>query len=129
LAETRRPRPIRITPAARDDIRASLAHSEVNFGRAARKRYRTLIDRALEHLSRDPEPPASRAVWEVQGDLRVYHIRFAQQGGTAHRIGRPRHAVIYELRTDSLLVVRLLHERQLVPRTLTRSGDTPGGGP
>jgi plasmid stabilization system protein ParE len=105
-----------VTTAARTDIRHILATSEQQFGREARRRYRRLIQQALADLNGAAEPFGSTKIAELSADHRVYHIRFARPSIATTTVRRPRHALVYLIQADRLMVLRVLHERQLISR-------------
>jgi toxin ParE1/3/4 len=115
-------RPVAVAWAARADIRHLLQTSERSFGPEARRRYRQLIEQALRNLSRSSEPPGSLPITELSGNYRIYHIRFARLPKRETTVRHPRHALVYRIEESRLIVVRVLHERQLIPRNV--EGDT-----
>jgi toxin ParE1/3/4 len=94
---------LRVSAAARRDIKKALRLSEQRWGPAQRQTYRALIEEALLDLLENPEQPASRPRDEIRSGVRTFHIA---------RRGRPgRHFVVYPLGPDGTFeVMRLLHD-------------------
>ena len=122
---TRTGRPLRQTVLAQHDVRAILQRSEAEFGPAARRRYRGLIERALNALAASDRPPGSHTLPELGQAFCGYHLRFARAGQGARRVRRPRHVIVYRIDDHQILIIRVLHERQLPSRHVSdgESGD------
>ena len=107
-----------VSKAARADIRHILKTSQQDFGPDARRRYRQLIQKALADLDGSDEPSGSTAARELSPGHRIYHLRFARRSVGSVTVRRPRHALVYRIEAERLLVLRVLHERQLFARNV-----------
>ncbi|MEA3276264.1 MAG: type II toxin-antitoxin system RelE/ParE family toxin [Pseudomonadota bacterium] len=103
-----------ISASARRDIANALQHSGQRWGAGQRRKYRLLIENALNDLLESPEHPASRARDEIRPGIRTFHIT---------RPGRPaRHLVVYRIAPDGgVHVIRLLHGAMELSRALSRA--------
>ena len=114
----------RLTASARRDVANALAQSEAQFGRAARRRYRLLLERALDDLARDPTRPGVRADAHLPPDHRLYPVRLSRaRVAPADRVGHPRHVVVFRVDERGVEVLRLLHEAMDLPRHLPPGGE------
>jgi len=77
-----------------------------------------LLEQALADLAASGMPPGSRSIAELTGDVRAYPIRFARPAVGSPTVRQPRHAIIYRIEPARLLVIRVLHDRQLIARNL-----------
>ena len=108
-----------ITKLAASDIQRILRRSEVEFGVAARSRYRELLDRAIRDVAEHPAHPGVRAIDDVRAGYRLYHLRYSRTAVAGLRVGRPRHLLAFYLPDDERLVVAaVVHERELIERHL-----------
>jgi toxin ParE1/3/4 len=107
-----------VSKAARADIRHILETSHQAFGPDARRRYRQLIQQALSDLEASDEPFGSTAARELGSGHRIYRIRFARPSVEGATVRRPRHGVVYRIEAERLIVLRVLHERQLIARNV-----------
>lgn len=106
-------RSLRITAAARADLRAIQTHTEQKFGPAARSRYAALLAQALRDLSDNPVRPGSLKRPDIGPDLLTYHISLSKdRSRTEHgSVRSPRHLILYSLDDDNILaVLRVLHD-------------------
>jgi toxin ParE1/3/4 len=102
---------------ARLDIRFILSASEDQFGPAARRRYRLLLERAIEDVAADPRRTGVGA--GGREGLWVYHTRHARPRTPAkQRVGRPRHLIVFTIVGDELRVLRVLHDAMDLPEHL-----------
>lgn len=112
-------RRVRIAGPALRDIARVLRHSEEEFGRAARLRYRRLLDKALRELAQDPARIGVRHIDDVREGYFTYHLRSVSQRSPAIPVRRPRHLVAFRLdASGDVTVVRVFHERQMLARHL-----------
>ncbi|WP_145751404.1 type II toxin-antitoxin system RelE/ParE family toxin [Nitrospirillum amazonense] len=114
----------RITPLARADIRAILAHSNLTFGDLARRRYEALIVQAIRDIAAAPHRLGSVERPELRG--RTYHLRYSRAracvaGAAVHN---PRHLLLYRLEPGVVGIVRVLHDAMDVEQHLPAE-DTP----
>jgi toxin ParE1/3/4 len=93
------------------DIADLLDWSERNFGPAAQRRYRELVDQAIRDIAEDPMRARSSERPELGTDARSWHLRNSRHRVSGDKVGRPRHFAIYRA-TDGVVVFgRFLHER------------------
>jgi len=119
---------LRLTASARRDVANALAQSEEQFGRAARQRYRLLLEPALDDLAQDPRRPGVRADAHLPADHRLYPVRLSRaRPAPADRVGHPRHVVVFRLDGPTVEVLRLLHEAMDLPRHLPPGRDEGWG--
>ncbi|MDP1738331.1 MAG: type II toxin-antitoxin system RelE/ParE family toxin [Caulobacter sp.] len=115
---------LRLTASARRDVATALAQSEQQFGRAARRRYRLLLQRAFDDLAQDPRRPGVRDDPHLPADHRLYPVRLSRaRVATADRVGNPRHVVVFRIDKQGVEVLRLLHEAMDLPRHLPPGGE------
>jgi toxin ParE1/3/4 len=94
--------PIKLSPEAWDDLDDIAAYGLLTWGDAQRDRYLATLDRALLSLGENPR------LGRARDDLRRgYRSLVAGQ-----------HAIIYEITTDAIQVVRILHSRMDFQRAL-----------
>ncbi|MDE0176141.1 MAG: type II toxin-antitoxin system RelE/ParE family toxin [Defluviicoccus sp.] len=98
---------IRLTAAARDDIRNVLLWTSERFGEAQARRYAGTLVEAIQTLEEGPDVPGSRRRDEISQGLMTLHV--ARRGRTG------RHLVVYRTGTPAadppiVEVLRLLHD-------------------
>lgn len=96
--------PLALRPAAQWDIRSILLFIVQQWGVAQRDVYGEEIARAFESLSANPQ--IGRARDEVSPGLRSYQVR--------------QHVIYCRIASDSLTVLRILHERMDARRHLSQ---------
>ncbi len=102
---------------ARLDIRIILSASEAQFGEAARRRYRLLLEQAIEDVAENPQRTGVRAA--AREGMWHYHTRHAlPRTPPKQRVGRPRHLIVFAIIGDELRVVRVLHDAMDLPTHL-----------
>jgi toxin ParE1/3/4 len=121
----RQVRRLEITPSATRDLDVTLEVSASDFGPQARRRYETLIERALGLLRSDPDALGSLDRPELGAGVRTFHLRFARGRASAAGVGRPRHLIVYESDDARVLILRVLHDAMDLARHLP--GDDTGG--
>lgn len=101
-----------LAPAAERDIEAILRWSHEQFGDQARVRYEALLVQAMYDIADDPERFGSQRQPEIADTARTYHLRHSRNRiGLTHRVGRPRHFLIYRTGADGQVEVgRVLHD-------------------
>jgi toxin ParE1/3/4 len=115
---------ILLTEPAQEDIRHILSQSAEQFGSAARVRYRSLIETALQNLCKDPYRLGSRELPNRKGQY-TYHLKWSRGGKPSVRF--PRHVVVYRVVAgDLLLVQRLLHDAMDLPAAIEDSESGQG---
>jgi plasmid stabilization system protein ParE len=111
---------LRITAAAQADIDILLLDGEETFGYETARRYRLLLDEALNRVRADPERVGAPSRLAPGSDLRIFPLRLARlRNRPADRIGRPRHVLVYRAVSDVVLLVRVLHESMDIPSHLS----------
>lgn len=88
-------RPVVVTDEARDDMRSVALYGLLNWGDEQAERYHASIAAMLDSLARFPK--LGRRAADVTGNVRV--------AGVGHR------RILYRVEADSILVLRVLHER------------------
>ncbi len=100
-----------LTPQARRDAALALKDSRAKFGAIARARYALLIKTAYRDLLDNPERPGARCSPDLSATEYLYHIRYARnRPPPAMRVQNPRHIVAYTFDSDTLRILRLLHD-------------------
>ena len=100
-----------ISATVRLDITHILGVGVRGWGAAQGRRYRSLIEKALNDLLRQPEHPESRAREEIYPGKRTFHI--ARPGRTA------RHLIPYRIAANGdLHALRLLNDAMDLPGVL-----------
>ena len=81
------------------------------------RRYHRLIIAAMTAIGDHPTLPGSREVTGGAG-VRALHLRFARRlVAREHRVGEPRHLVIYRVAPDGEAeILSLVHDRMLLAR-------------
>jgi toxin ParE1/3/4 len=106
-----------LSARARLDIRVVLSASEDQFGQPARRRYRLLLEQAIEDVAADPQRAGVHA--GSREGLWVYHTRHARpRTPPGQRVGRPRHLIVFTITGDELRVLRILHDALDLPEHL-----------
>ena len=91
-----------LSAEADDDLADLLNQSVMRWGEEQARRYAQAIERAFALLSNNPNLGRLRA--DLQPDLRSYPVQ--------------RHIIVYPLRDDTLIVMRILHGRMDITRAL-----------
>jgi toxin ParE1/3/4 len=99
-----------ISSLARDDIRAILEVSEIDFGSRARGRYSDLIGAALEAIRSNPVRPGATARPDIGAGIYAFHLAHARRFRANDRVRRPRHFLIYRFDSKTVIVGRVLHD-------------------
>jgi toxin ParE1/3/4 len=101
-----------IAPKARRDIKDILAWSLENFGPNILKRYRMLIDTAIEDVAENPERSGSIERPEICVNCRTYHLLFSRKKASQRGkwIRRPRHFLLYRVKSGVVEIGRVLHD-------------------
>lgn len=106
-----------LSSRARLDVRAILSASGDQFGESAQRRYRMLLEQAIEDVAANPRRRGVHGV-EAQG-VYLYHARHARARTPAdQRVGRPRHLIVFEVVDDEIRVLRVLHDAMDLPEQL-----------
>jgi toxin ParE1/3/4 len=118
----------RLVGRAADRIDAVLLESARRWGIDAAVRYNRLIIAAMTAVGDLSAPPGSREVRNVVG-VRVLHLRSVRRlVAHEHRVGEPRHLVIYRVAPDGVVeILSLVHDRMLLARAARRAQREAGG--
>jgi toxin ParE1/3/4 len=108
----------RLLGGAEDDIDRILLRSAREWGFEAAARYDRLVRAVFSAVAEFPARPGSR---EVAG-VRVYPLRLGRHlVAPEHRVGRPRHLVVYRVGTDGVVeILGPAHDRMLPDRAACR---------
>jgi toxin ParE1/3/4 len=114
--------PYRRVGHAEDRIDAVLLESARREGVDAAARYNRLIIAAMTAVGGRPALPGSREIPKVAG-VRTFHLRSARRlVAREHRVGEPRHLVIYRVAPDGVVErPSLVHDRMLLARAARRA--------
>ncbi|WP_395943254.1 type II toxin-antitoxin system RelE/ParE family toxin [Brevundimonas sp.] len=97
---------ILITAPARRDIERLLVKSRRSFGETAEDRYRSLVLRALTAVRDDPYGPNTRPMALARPGIRSLHLRSLPSA-----VSKPRHRLTYIVDAQTVIVLRVLHDR------------------
>lgn len=116
----------RVTASAQADIIDILAHTEAQFGEAARLRYERLIATAIRDIAGDPTRPGTLDREELGSDARTWHLRSSRERARTEAgiVRRPRHLLLFRIEADGLVVIgRVLHDAMELERHRPPEGD------
>ena len=97
---SRKPLPVKLAPKARQDFIDILRYTGETWGQAQLLAYRDKINDALQAISQNPQ------LGHGCNGLPATHL--------AYLVGS--HVIVYRVGTDSLGVVRILHQRMSLAR-------------
>jgi toxin ParE1/3/4 len=114
--------PYRLVGRAEDRIDSILLVSARQRGLEAAGHYHRLILAALAAVGESPGRPGSRAVPRLAG-VRTFHLDLARRlVAEEHRVGQPRHLVIYRVAPDGMVeILSLVHDRMQLARAARRA--------
>jgi toxin ParE1/3/4 len=97
-------------------------------GEAVADRYDLLLDTALQEIGDDLQLRGSRPIPGMPA-IRTYPIRLSRAHVLpVHRIGKPRHLVVYRVADDGVVeVLGIVHDRMLLGRAARRLAERLGG--
>jgi len=105
-----------VTAKARRDLFILLATSRTQFGAAAQLRYRLLLEQAILDLANNPRRPGVASPGGVPDGVSLYHSRRSRpRAPAAHRVGRPRHVLVFRVRGEDVEILRILHDAMDLP--------------
>lgn len=113
----------RLSDPAYHQLGEILFHSEVQFGKAARRRYASLLVEAMQDVASDPSRPG--IIWKRLSERRIglYHIEHSRDRvpDPPGRVAEPRHLIVFRIGEDGIVdVLGFVHDRMLRPRALRR---------
>ncbi|MFV3129140.1 type II toxin-antitoxin system RelE/ParE family toxin [Niveispirillum sp. KHB5.9] len=110
----------RLAPAVRSDVVEILAHSEINFGSEARRRYRALLEAAFALVADRPQRLGAIARPDLGNGYMAFHLRHCPKRTVATgRVLRPRHMLFYRIVGPGFVdILRVLHDRMEAHRHL-----------
>lgn len=113
---------VRLSATARAQILDILIDGELKHGEAARRRYAALVQAALQDLADDPFRPSARRNAVGGAVLLTYHLGLSRQRvpNPPGRVGKPVHALVYDVTDGIVHVLGLIHERMHPGRRLRR---------
>ena len=106
---------IRVSAAAKSDVREALQYSALRFGPAARARYATLIARTLADIAADPLGAGSHDRPDLGEGIVARHLTSSAKDSG---VNDPRHIVFYRLDGVHVDVLRVLHDARDLPQYL-----------
>jgi plasmid stabilization system protein ParE len=112
-------RRVRVTGPARRDIAKILERSGAGFGDQALRRYRWLIEQALQDLGDDAARAGVRSIDDIREGYFVYPLKWSRKDRRGPSVRQPRHLIAFYIDdSDAVIVARLFHERQMLARHL-----------
>ncbi|HEY4254048.1 MAG TPA: type II toxin-antitoxin system RelE/ParE family toxin [Roseomonas sp.] len=107
----------RFTAAAEAQFEAILLRSARTHGTDAAARYSRLIVTAASAIGHDPGLPGSCGISRLPG-IRFYPARLSRMRVRSdHRVGSPRHLILYRLAADGVVeILGLVHDRMVLSR-------------
>lgn len=112
-------RRIRVTGPARRDITKILRRSSTEFSNQARQRYRALIEQSLQDLAGNVARAGVQSINDIRESYFLYHSNWSRRDPSGSPMRRPRHLIAFYIDdSDSVIVARVFHERQMLSRHL-----------
>lgn len=110
---------LRVSAAARSDVREALDYSAIRFGSAAKDRYAALIAHAFDNISFEPMGIGTRERPDLGDGIIARHL---SSSATGSGVRDPRHIVFYRVVGAHIDVLRVLHDARDLQRYLTSDG-------
>jgi toxin ParE1/3/4 len=110
-----------LKPEARADIRDLLKTSRRMFGPRAKRDYKLLIDRAVDLLCADPQPPSVQHRTDLRAAPHTFHLRHARRRGAAPK--QARHVIVFTYDDATLTIIRVLHDSMDITQQITNEND------
>lgn len=108
------------------DIEKIIQSTRDRFGWSAAKRYGELITQALVDLSRNSlTEPVAAELGLPEGFGAAHLFRSRTNVPTASRVKSPRHYLLFQLFSDHVLVVRVIHDRSDISDAALEMIDPP----
>lgn len=111
----------RLSPQAVRDIEIILAWTHEEFGEEARRRYETLLAKAMTDVAESPNRAGSHDRPEIAPTARTYHLRHSRDrvAKSTGKVRRPRHFLLYRISDDGNIDIgRVLHDGMDLKRHL-----------
>jgi len=115
---------------ARDDVKEIMRWTANMFGARAARRYRALLNQAVDDIGDDPERLGSKARPEAAvAGIRTYHISLSRRRVSGPGVKDPRHFLVCRLLKSGVIeVVRILHDVRDLERHIPQD-EQPGPTP
>jgi toxin ParE1/3/4 len=102
---------VSLTAPADRDFAEIMDWSTAEFGILASDRYEMLIGQTLIDIGEDPFRPGARQRPELPHGLYVYHLANSRDRIARDlRVKAPRHFLLYQIGSDRVKIVRILHD-------------------
>jgi toxin ParE1/3/4 len=118
-----------IAPKARGDIESILVWTLEQFGPQTMRRYRKLMQAAMEAVAANPELAGSAGRPEIAKDCRTYHLFHSRKkaGARGSRVQNPRHFLLYRVTVKGVVEIgRVLHDSMELVEQLPEEYRGPG---
>lgn len=102
-------RPVVLTDSAERDFTSILAWTAKTFGSGQSRIYQAALLAAIGELTGDADTAKTRG--DIRDGLRERHM--------ARNRRRGRHVLFFEIRTDEIIVLRILHDRMDAARHIS----------
>ena len=107
-----------LSARAQLDLRVIVSSSGDQFGQAVQRRSRLLLEQAIEDVAANPRRAGVQVAGEHE-DVWLYHTRHARsRTPPKQRIARPRHLIVFKVRSEEVTIVRVLHDAMDLPEHL-----------
>ncbi len=110
-------KPIRFADRAERDVRDIARWTQERFGTQQADRYVRHIKAATRRVGEDPQGLGTRIRDELGPNKRSFHV--------SHVLRPARHLIVFEVRQNEILILRILHERMDVASQVAPEDD-PG---
>ncbi|MGB4779409.1 type II toxin-antitoxin system RelE/ParE family toxin [Microbacterium sp.] len=106
-----------VVAEARTDIRDILIWSHARFGAKVREGYEELIFTAFEDIASDPGGAGVHVRSDLGDGVATWHLALSRDhvDSGVRTIVSPRHLVIFTVKGERVLILRLLHEAMNLP--------------
>lgn len=101
---------LRRSPPARADLKEAFRYSRAEHGDTGLRRYRALVETALQDIVADPFRLNSRDRPELARGVRSYHIRHSRDRSPEARVRVPCHVLYYRVTPHAVTLLRVLHD-------------------
>jgi toxin ParE1/3/4 len=120
----------RLLAGAENDIDRILLWSARIWDIEAAERYDLLMRAVFAHIGANPALPGAQAIAGMEG-IQAYPLRLGRSlVDRQHRVGHPRHIVVYRLGSDRIVeIIGLAHDRMLLNKAARRMQQDVDGRP